>query len=57
MVTQPPQISLVTREARAVDARLLAGAEADEGAVQGVGDAVGLGVFEREGGDDEISYR
>lgn len=52
MVTQPPQIGFVPRKARAVNTRLLAGAEADEGTVQGVGDAVGLGVFEREGGDD-----
>jgi len=45
VVAHPPVVRFAAGEARTVDARLLAGADADEGAFVGVGDAVGLRVF------------
>lgn len=54
---QPPDVGLAPGEARAVDARLLARAEADERAVLCVRDAVGLGVLERERREDEVRQR
>jgi hypothetical protein len=57
VVPQPPDVGLAPGEARAVDARLLARAEADERAVLCVRDAVGLGVLERERREDEVRQR
>ena len=57
VVAEPPEVGLGAREARAVDAGLLAGADADDRAAVGVCDAVRLGVLEREGGDDEVGER
>lgn len=54
VVSEPPDVSFGAREAGAVDARLLAGANANNGATEGIGDAVGLGVFEGESGNDEV---
>ncbi|KAH6608706.1 hypothetical protein Trco_002052 [Trichoderma cornu-damae] len=51
----PPVVGLVAGEAGAVDARLLAGAEADDLAVDGVADGVALGIFEGDGGDGEVA--
>ena len=56
-MTQPPQVSFRACEPGAMDARLLASTETDDGTVQSVGDTVGLGVLEREGGDDEVGDR
>ena len=56
-MAEPPEVGLGAREARAVDAGLLAGADADDRAAVGVRDAVRLGVLEREGGDDEVGER
>ncbi|TLD22845.1 hypothetical protein PspLS_07561 [Pyricularia sp. CBS 133598] len=52
---QPPVVGLVAGEAGAVDAGLLAGAEADDLAVGGVADRVALGVLERDGGDGQVA--
>ena len=54
MLPEPPIIGLVTRETSAVDAGLLACAEADDLSVFGVADGVGLGVFEGDGCDGEV---
>ena len=54
VVPQPPKVCLRAGKARAVDARLLACADADDRAVVGVGDTVRLGVLQCERGDDEI---
>lgn len=51
---EPPVVGLVAREARAVDAGLLAGPEADDGPVQGVADRVGLRVLEGDRRDEEV---
>ena len=57
VVPQPPEVRLGAREARAVDARLLPGADPDRRAAVGVRDAVRLRVLERERGDDEVGDR
>lgn len=51
----PPVVGLVTRKTGAVNARLLAGAEADDLAVDGVADRVALRVLEGDGGDAEVA--
>jgi hypothetical protein len=56
VVAEPPEVGFRPGETGAVDARLLAGAEADDGAVLGVCDRVGLGVLEGEGGHDQVGY-
>lgn len=55
VVSQPPQVCLRACKPRAVDARLLARADADDRAPIGVRDTVRLCVLERQGGDDEVS--
>lgn len=55
MEAHPPVVGLVAGEAGAVDAGLLAGAEADDLPVEGVADGIGLGVFEGDGGDGEVA--
>lgn len=57
VVPQPPEVRLRAREACAVDARLLACADADDGTVVGVGNAVRLGELQCERGDDEVGLR
>jgi hypothetical protein len=54
MVTKPPKICFSTGQTSAVDAGLLSGADSNDGTVVGVGDTVGLGVLESEGGDNQI---
>lgn len=54
MVTEPPVVGFGACETGAVDAGLLACAETDDGAVEGIGDGVGLGVLQGDGGDDEV---
>lgn len=54
VVTEPPVVGLVTGETGAVNSGLLSGSETDDGAVESVADRVGLGVLEREGGDDQV---
>ena len=54
VVPQPPDVRLGARQPRAVDARLLPGAQADDGPIFGVRDAVGLRILDREGRDDEV---
>ena len=56
-LAQEPAVRLVAREARAVDAALLAGADADGLAVVGVADGVALRVLERDGRDEEVALR
>lgn len=55
MKARPKVIGLAARETRAVDAGLLTGAQADNHAIVRVADAVGLGVLESNGGDDEVT--
>lgn len=54
VVTEPPVVCLVTGKPGAVDTRLLAGTEADDGSVESVADRVGLSVLEHKGGDDQV---
>jgi hypothetical protein len=55
VVTEPPVVGFGARETRTVDAGLLASAQADDGAMQRVSDAVGLGVFQGKCRDYEVS--
>ena len=55
MLAQIPDVRFVAGKARAVNARLLARANADGLPARGVADGVGLGVFQRNQGDDEIA--
>lgn len=57
MVAEPPQVGLAARETGAVDTRLLARPETDDGTILGIRDAVGLRVFQRERGDEQICQR
>ena len=50
MLAQIPDVRLVARQARAVDAALLAGAHADGLSVLDIADGVGLGVFQGDQG-------
>mmetsp|Transcript_12883 Transcript_12883/g.40882 ORF Transcript_12883/g.40882 Transcript_12883/m.40882 type:complete len:313 (+) Transcript_12883:267-1205(+) len=52
---EPPGLELAGGELDAVEARLLAGADADELAVEGEGDRVGLGVLAGDGGEEEVA--
>ena len=54
-LAQEPVVGLRASEARAVDAALLAGADADGLAVLRVADGVGLRVLERDQGDQEVA--
>ena len=54
MVAQPPEVGLGTRKARAVNTRLLACPDADDGPAVCVGNAVRLCVLQRESGDNEV---
>lgn len=54
VVSKPPVVSLVTSETSAVDTRLLAGTETDDGTIKSVTNGVRLGVLESKGSDDEI---
>ena len=54
-LAQEPVVRLRAGKARAVDAALLAGADADGLAVLRVADGVGLRVFERDEGNQEIA--
>lgn len=54
VVTEPPVVGFGAGETGAVNTGLLACTETDDGTVVGVGDGVGLGVFEGESGDDEV---
>ena len=56
MVAEPPEIGFPACETGAVDARLLPCPDADDGSMEGVCDAVGLRIFQSEGGDDEVGY-
>ena len=50
-----PAVGFGAGEAGAVDAGLLAGAEADDLSVGGEADGVGLGVAEGDGGDEQVA--
>ena len=54
MVAQPPEVGLGTRKARAMNTRLLACPDADDGPAVCVGNAVRLCVLQRESGDNEV---
>lgn len=54
VVTEPPEVGLSTGKTRAVDTRLLASTDSDDGAVVCVRDAVRLGVLESKGGNDQV---
>ena len=56
MVAQPPDVRFRSCEPRAVDARLLACAQADDSPVFSVRDAVRLRVLDRQCSDDEVSH-
>ena len=51
MLTQIPDVRLVARKTRAVDAALLAGADADGLSVLRIADGVRLRVFQRDEGE------
>ena len=55
ILAEPPDIGFVTSQARAVDAGLLTGADADGHAVFDVADRVGLSVFQGDEGDHQIA--
>ncbi len=57
MLAQPPDVRLVARQAGAVDAALLARADADALAAPGVADRIGLGVFESDQRDHKVALR
>ena len=57
MLAQEEGVGLRAGQARAVDAALLTRADADGLPAEGVADGVGLGVFERDQGDDEVKDR
>lgn len=57
MMPKPPVVCFGARETRAVDSRLLTCAKANDGPMQGIGDAIGLSVFECKSSDDEVCYR
>jgi hypothetical protein len=57
LMTEPPCVRLGTRKPRAVNARLLAGADTDDGAVVCVRYGVRLCVLEGQSGDDQIGHR
>lgn len=57
MEAEVERVGFGAGETGAVDAGLLACAETDEGAVEGVGDGVGLGVFKREKSEGEVLAR
>lgn len=54
MVTEPPEVGFGACETGAMNTRLLAGSDADDGTTVRVGDTVGLGVLEGECGDNQI---
>ena len=54
VVAQPPIVRFGARESRAVDARLLAGAQSDYRAAVGIRYAVGLGVLQGQRRDDQV---
>lgn len=54
VVSKPPGVGLGSGETRAVDAGLLPGSESNRSSAVGEADRVGLGVLEREGGDDQV---
>ena len=53
---QKPGIGLVSGKSGAVDPGLLAGTDTDGLAVIGVGNGIGLGVFEGDQGNDEVTF-
>lgn len=55
MESHPPVVGLVTGKTGAVNSGLLASAETDDLAVDGVADGVALGVLEGDGGDGKIT--
>ena len=55
MEAHPPIVGLVPSETRAVDSRLLASAEADDLAIERIAYTVGLGVFDCNGRNGEVS--
>ena len=54
-LAQLPDIRLVSRQTRAVDARLLSRADPDRLSVDGVADRVGLGVFQCDEREQEVA--
>lgn len=54
MMTEPPQVRFTSRKSSAVDTGLLACSQTDDGAVFRIRDAVGLRVFQRERGHEQI---
>jgi len=57
VLAQPPVVRLVSGQARAVDAALLAGADADYLPVSGVAHRVTLGVLQSDGCEDQVPHR
>ena len=57
VAAQVPEVGLRPGELGAVDARLLAGADADHLAAEGVADRVRLGVLERDEAEQQVAAR
>ena len=55
VLAQPPDVGLVAGEAGTVDAALLTSTDADGLTILDVADGVGLGVLQRDEGDDEVA--
>ena len=55
VLTEPPLVGFLSGEARAVDAALLSGTDADGLSVGGVADAVRLGILQGDECDDEVA--
>jgi hypothetical protein len=54
VVTEPPEVGFTPREPGTVDAGLLTRTQADDGTIFSIRDAIGLSVFQRERGDEQI---
>ena len=54
MLPQIPDVRLVARQTGAVDPALLPRADADDLAVLGVSDGIGLGILQRDQGNEQI---
>ena len=54
VVAKPPQVGFAPRESGTVNAGLLASPQTDDGTIFSIRNAVGLGVFQCKGGDEQI---
>ncbi|EEB87058.1 hypothetical protein MPER_15765, partial [Moniliophthora perniciosa FA553] len=54
VVSEPPDVCFASSKSSAVDTRLLTSSKANDSTVEGIGNTVGLGVFECKSGDNQI---